>query len=346
MTGNRKTTERHGISPVRLVVGWELLKSAAGAVGSIFGSNAKNLSTGEPEKSERAADINEDLRNGVDFQRRERWGTVLVACALIAAVAGAVGFVFVYWTDAGNMLLGGSLAIFLAGFGSMCVLWAHWLMRHKQAIERREELPPPPAERLEFVQTFSASAHDVRRRTLLKCAVAAALGSFAAIIVSMLRSLGMLPGAVLDSPVWKRGQRLMTEDGKAVTVDWLQSGNTVIVFPEDKLGHERAQTVLIRVKEQSLDLPADRADWAPKGYVAYSRVCTHAGCPVGLYEVTSELLLCPCHQSTFNILRAAEPTSGPAARALPQLPLYADENGFLCAGGDFTEPPGPGYWWL
>ena len=89
----------------------------------------------------------------------------------------------------------------------------------------------------------------------------------------------------------------------------------VTVFPEGSIGDEKAQTVLIRVKEQLLRLPEDRADWAPMGYLAYSRVCTHAGCPVGLYEAESHLLLCPCHQSTFNVLEAAQPTGGPAARA-------------------------------
>ena len=121
-------------------------------------------------------------------------------------------------------------------------------------------------------------------------------------------------------------------------------GSFQIVFPEDSIGDEKAQTVLIRVKENLLQLPADRADWAPQGYVAYSRVCTHAGCTVALYEKTTCLLLCPCHQSTFDVLRAAQPTSGPAARPLPQLPLYADADGTLRAGGGFTQPPGPGFW--
>ena len=80
------------------------------------------------------------------------------------------------------------------------------------------------------------------------------------------------------------------------------------------------------------------------GYLAYSRVCTHAGCPVGLYQKQSHLLLCPCHQSSFDVLNGAEPTGGPAARPLPQLPLYADADGTLRAGGAFTAPPGPGFW--
>ncbi len=139
----------------------------------------------------------------------------------------------------------------------------------------------------------------------------------------------MSPDKSLYSRIWQGGQRLVTIDGKPVSLASLQPGSMVTVFPEDQIGAERAQTVLIRVKEHLLQLPEDRATWAPGGYVAYSRVCTHAGCPVGEFEAEQSVLLCPCHQSTFDVLRAAAPTGGPAARPLPQLPLYADADGTL-----------------
>jgi ubiquinol-cytochrome c reductase iron-sulfur subunit len=161
--------------------------------------------------------------------------------------------------------------------------------------------------------------------------------------VSLFRSLGRSPDPILFSRVWKRGQRLTDSNGTPVSVNTLEPGSTLIVFPEGKIGDERAQTVLIRVDERLI--PRDRrASWAPKGYLAYSRVCTHAGCPVGLYEVTTCQLMCPCHQSTFDVLRGARPTGGPAARPLPQLPLYADADGTLRAADGFTTPPGPGFW--
>ena len=166
----------------------------------------------------------------------------------------------------------------------------------------------------------------------------------AAIAISLFRSLGRPPGPSLFTNVWKRGQRLMTLDGRPVNVTALEPGSTTVVFPEDSIGDEKAQTVVIRVNEQFLQLPKERANWAPMGYVAYSRVCTHAGCNVGLFEKTTNLLMCPCHQSTFDVLKAAQPTSGPAARRLPQLPLYADADGNLRARGGFSEPPGPGFW--
>jgi ubiquinol-cytochrome c reductase iron-sulfur subunit len=78
--------------------------------------------------------------------------------------------------------------------------------------------------------------------------------------------------------------------------------------------------------------------------VAFSKVCTHAGCPVGLYQAETRELFCPCHQSAFNVLKGAQPASGPATRALPQLPLGIDDDGYLIALGDFPEPVGPGFW--
>jgi ubiquinol-cytochrome c reductase iron-sulfur subunit len=93
-----------------------------------------------------------------------------------------------------------------------------------------------------------------------------------------------------------------------------------------------------------LQLDPQRAHWAPDGLVAYSKVCTHAGCPVGLYEAEPNQLLCPCHQSAFDVLRGAKPVLGPAARALPQLPLRIDAAGLVVAEGDFSSPVGPSWW--
>ena len=107
---------------------------------------------------------------------------------------------------------------------------------------------------------------------------------------------------------------------------------------------EDAATLLIRVDPEDLELPADRMEWAPEGLVAYSKICTHVGCPVGLYRESTHELVCPCHQSTFNVLRGAEPVFGPATRPLPQLPIAVDDDGYVVATGDYPEPTGPGFW--
>ena len=327
-----------------LVLGWTFARGllAKVPVPGRAGSVAAPVPT--PEKTGRAAD--RDLESGSNFVIRERWGTLFVVCAFVIAFVGGVGFLFIYWSGGNNLLLGGTLALFLGGFGSALVLYSRWLMDHEEATEPREKLPSSTGEREAVFEDYCSGAREVQRRSLLKWMGAGGVGLLAAMIVSLMRSLGISPYPSLFTTVWKAGQRLMTAEGKPVSVDSLELGSSITVFPENSLGSEKAQTVLIRVKEQLLQLPKDRANWAPMGYVAYSRVCTHAGCPVGLYESTTHLLLCPCHQSTFDVLRRASPTGGPAARPLPQLPLYADSDGNLRAGGGFTSPPGPGFWGL
>ncbi len=329
-----------------LVFVWKLgksvLRATSGEPLERPGRSAPSSSGREEIESVRSGDL--DVESERKTIRRAEWGSVFVFCAFGAGIVAGVGFLLAYWWGGSNLLLGATLALFLAGFGSALVLSARWLMRQKEAVGPRENHSSSETERQATVKDFCAGVEDIRSRTLLKWMGAVGIGVFATMVVSLLKALGAPPGPSLFDTVWKRGQRLMMVDGKPVTADTLQPGDSITVFPEGSIGSEKAQTVLIRVKEDLLQLPTDRADWAPKGYVAYSRVCTHAGCPVGLFESKAHLLLCPCHQSTFDVLRAAQPTGGPAARALPQLPLYADAEGNLRAGSGFSEPPGPGFW--
>jgi ubiquinol-cytochrome c reductase iron-sulfur subunit len=296
-----------------------------------------------PPKSGRAED--RELESEAQLLRRESVGTGLVVGFFLMAMLGGIGFLIAYWSGGNNtQLLGGSLAVFLCGMGVTLVVWARQLMSHKEAVEPRHALKSTPLAEKAVAKAFCDGVHDVRRRKLLVWMGLSGAGLFGTMVLSLLRSLGMSPDKSLYSRIWQGGQRLVTMDGKPVSLTTLDPGSTVTVFPEDQIGDERAQTVLIRVKEQLLQLPESRASWAPGGYVAYSRVCTHAGCPVGEFEAEQSVLLCPCHQSTFDVLRAAAPTGGPAARPLPQLPLYADADGTLRAGGGFTAPPGPGFW--
>lgn len=304
-----------------------------------------STSVAAPDGLGRAGDKDIQPASGPEAEERENLGIILVLFAFLASIGGGIGFIYVYWFHPGsNRLLGGTLAISLVGLGIALVLWAHWLMIQREAVEPREELTSSAGERNAAVDEFYTGEHQIRRRRVLIGMSTAVVGIFVAALVSLLRSFATPPGPALFPTVWKRGQRLMTEKGQAVSVDALKLGDTITVFPEDSIGSINAQTVLIRVPEQFLRLPKGRSAWTPMGYVAYSRVCTHAGCPVGEYEPRSNLLLCPCHQSTFDVLNAAQPTSGPAARPLPQLPLYAGPDGILRAAGDFTQPPGPGFW--
>lgn len=313
------------------------------------GVSAFQPATGAPETgadslSPRTLDRNLDAEPGANPKRRESLGTVLAAFTFLAAITGGFGFLVAYWADASNLFLGGSLALALGGFGATLVIWGRMLTVQREAIALREPLRPSVAERQAADEAFTFGAQDIRRRCMLRWIGFTGAAMFTTMAASLLRSLGLPSYAALNSPIWRRGQRLMTADGKSVSINSIQPGNTLTVFPEDSIGDERSQTVLVRVDQTLLELPQDRKTWAPNGILAYSRVCTHAGCTVGLYEKTSYLLMCPCHQSTFDVLRAARPNGGPAARPLPQLPIYADSDGILRAGGGFSQPPGPGFW--
>ncbi|HYZ98784.1 MAG TPA: Rieske 2Fe-2S domain-containing protein, partial [Acidimicrobiales bacterium] len=140
-------------------------------------------------------------------------------------------------------------------------------------------------------------------------------------------------------------RRVVSEDGSLLRPEDLAPDGVVTVWPEGHTDDADAPTLLIRTRpDQDFRPKAGREDWTVDGIVAYSKLCTHVGCPVGLYQAESGLLLCPCHQSTFDVLRGAKPVFGPAARSLPQLPLAVDDEGFLVAAGDFSGPVGAGFW--
>lgn len=275
-----------------------------------------------------------------------RAGTAVVISLLTLSILAGAGFVAVYWNGANTQLLGGCLALMFLGLGCALVVWARKLMVHQEAVAPREPLPSAAEDRQAVFEDFYPGGPHIQRRKIVTWMSTAVVGVLAAAVISSLRSFyGRSPlAAQLTKPMWKRGQQLVSDTGEKVTVNSLEVRSATIVFPDDKVGDVRAQAVLLRVPPDALRLPWNRRDWAPQGYVAYSRVCTHAGCPVGEFESNIGILLCPCHQSTFDVLNGAQPTSGPAARPLPQLPLYADPEGNLRAAGDFTAPPGPGYW--
>jgi ubiquinol-cytochrome c reductase iron-sulfur subunit len=143
---------------------------------------------------------------------------------------------------------------------------------------------------------------------------------------------------------WRRGRALVTSSGTRVHAADVPVGGLVTVFPEGHPDSADGQTVLVRVEPRLLARSPSARGGTEDGLVAFSKVCTHAGCPVGLYQAQRHQLLCPCHQSAFDVLDGARPVFGPAARALPQLPITIDEDGIVRALGDFPEPIGPGYW--
>jgi ubiquinol-cytochrome c reductase iron-sulfur subunit len=163
-------------------------------------------------------------------------------------------------------------------------------------------------------------------------------------LIFPIRSLGPNPGTSLDHTAWGPGARAVDADGNPVKVGDLAVGGVVTVFPEGHAGDATAQTLLVRASDSPIVTRPGRETWSPQGCLAFSKVCTHAGCPVGLYEHRTQQLLCPCHQSLFDVLRGAKPVFGPAPRSLPQLPIMVDGEGYIVAQRDYLEPVGPTFW--
>jgi ubiquinol-cytochrome c reductase iron-sulfur subunit len=266
-------------------------------------------------------------------------------CFLVSAAA-AIALAVVYWEGGQPQAEGVLLAITLGGIGVGIVLWAKHFMPGEEVAEERHPMASTEEEIAAFRADFRAGGSSLGRRRVL---VATAGGACAALGVALLfpiRSLGPRPGSGLKRTAYRGGgRRVVREDGSPVRPDDLPVDGLITVWPDGHTDAADAPTLLIKVRPDQGFEPSDgREDWTVDGIVAYSKLCTHVGCPVGLYQAESGLLLCPCHQSTFDVMRHAKPVFGPAARSLPQLPLGVDDEGYLIATGDFSGPVGPGFW--
>jgi len=257
----------------------------------------------------------------------------------LTALAGPALLV-VYILGGQTQVEGVLLAIALGSLGIGIVIWAQDLMTTPVVIEERH---PFGEDRVDLAATLEEEAGFTRRRLLVGMLLTALAGLGAALAVPVL-SLGPAPGRELYSTPWQRGKRLVDAAGVPIRATDIPLDSLVTVFPEGDPGSADGQTLLISVPPELLRLDPSRADWAPQGFVAYSKICTHAGCPVGLYRAADRKLICPCHQSTFDVLTGATPIYGPAARPLPQLPIRLQADGTFVADGDFPEPVGPSFW--
>jgi ubiquinol-cytochrome c reductase iron-sulfur subunit len=268
---------------------------------------------------------------------------LMVAMLLLSILAG-VGLLVLYLLGGQTQLEGLLLFVLLGGIGFSLILWGKYLFPPEIVTEPRGEHESPEADRLEAEKAYLEGERQIGRRSLL---IRMLLGSFGALglaAIVPIRSLGPSPGQSLFETEWTGGTRLVDETGALVRVDDLVVGGVLTVFPEGLPRRADSVAILVKVEPQELALPDGRNADAPEGNVCYSKLCTHAGCPVGLYLAATHQLQCPCHFSVFDVLNGAQPTFGPAARPLPQLPLDVDSEGYLVAKSDFTGPVGPGFW--
>lgn len=315
---------------------------------------------GLPEHKHRRADSDPKAEKRAERQ---------VASLFILSAISTVGFVYSYiWVkpdvytflpilgdmNVQQLLLGLCMTGAFLFIGIGAIAWARQLMPDSEVIAHRHELRSPEEERREFVETVKVqgAAAGIGRRPLIKRTLGAALGLVGVAPVLMLRDLGPLPKKELETTSWKAGTRLVTDPGdRPIKASDLEIGAVVQTMPELEQGEERTlnktakdPVLLIRLRTEDFNLDAERQSWTYEGIIAFSKICSHMGCAVALYEQQTHHLLCPCHQSTFDVTRAAKVIFGPAARPLPQLAITVDSEGYLIAKQPFTEPVGPSFW--
>ena len=267
----------------------------------------------------------------------------IAAAFWLAALAGA-GFAAVYATGGQVQLEGGLLGLAFAGLAVGLGLWARHLAPQGPFVEEHEGFAPSRRQRRAFEEELQEDTRAIGRRQFLGRTVAFALGVLGLALLFPLRSLGPRPPSQLFRTAWRAGALVVRESGEPVRPGDVASGEVLTVFPEGHTKDGDVPALLVRLDPADLELPPQRSGWTVDGLVAYSRLCTHLGCPVGLYEQETSRVFCPCHQSAFDLLDGAEPLAGPATRPLPQLPIQVGPDGLLRAGGDFSAPVGPGFW--
>ncbi len=249
-----------------------------------------------------------------------------------------------------NPVLGVLLALALGGVGAGAVLWAKLLMNDEEAVQERHPFTSPEDERAETAAVLKQGLEDanIKRRPLLLGTLAVGAGSLALLPLPFALGMGRWQHKEreLETTAWTEGMRLYRSNGQPVRLGDLQIGAVESVFPDVEHPQLRADSpvLLIRMRPEEFTPRPGHEGYDYEGHIAYSSICTHLGCPVKLYEQRTHHLLCPCHQSTFDASRGAEVIFGPAARALPQLAISVDEDGYFIAQGDFDEPIGPSYW--
>ncbi|MET0989267.1 MAG: Rieske 2Fe-2S domain-containing protein [Glaciihabitans sp.] len=280
-------------------------------------------------------------------------GSIFAVAAYIAfpIVPGDMGSVRL-----NTLLLGLGISLGLLGIGVGAVHWAKQLMSGVELVENRHPTRGTDETRAKAVDVFRLGNEEsgFGRRSLIRNSLIGALVLTPIPAVALFRDLAPAedPVPLLKHTMWEKGTRLTRDpSGTPIKAADVTLGSAFHVIPEflndseHKLEEKaKAAVLLMRLKPEDLVETPERADWSYDGIVAYSKICTHVGCPVALYEQQTHHLLCPCHQSQFDVANHAEVIFGPAKRALPQLPIAVDSEGYLVAQSDFHEPVGPSFW--
>jgi ubiquinol-cytochrome c reductase iron-sulfur subunit len=260
--------------------------------------------------------------------------------------------------NANNMVIGLciGLALFLIGAGA--IQWAKKLMVDEEIAEDRHPAHSSPEQIADITEAFKQGTAEsgFTRRKLIRRSLLASMGLLGLPAIVFLRDLGPLPGRALYNTIWAKGIRVVNDvTDRPIKPSDLVVGQLVNAAPanlaplqeespvEYQNAKAKAAVIVVRIKPAEIRTKPGRENWGIDGILCYSKICTHVGCPISLYEQTTHHVLCPCHQSTFDLSDSAKVVFGPAARPLPQLPLAVDSEGYLVAQSGFTEPVGPSF---
>ncbi len=318
---------------------------------------------GLPEHAYRVTDVDE-----AQSRRTERQISLMFFLAMLSAVGFCVAYftvdfdtIFLGWS-AQNVALGGTLGLSMLLIGLGIIQWAKKIMSDHEMVEMRHPARSSDDDRTAVLADLNAGIKEsqIGRRPLLRTSLLGAVGALALPGVVLLRDLGPLPHGQSHT-VWKKGMRVVNDVSGLpmkpadIEVGQLINGEPAVFFPQD--GHEHAEihghemlaakakaaVIVVRMRPEDIHADEERSNWGVDGILCYSKICTHVGCPIALWEQQTHHVLCPCHQSTFDLSDNGRVVFGPAGRPLPQLPLGLDAEGYLIAMSDFPDIVAPSY---
>ncbi|MXG92147.1 cytochrome bc1 complex Rieske iron-sulfur subunit [Nocardioides flavescens] len=360
----------------------DLPEKYAGHEGEMQAADEPIRNPGLPEHTWRPTDVDPKAERRAERQVAGIFGLAAV-CAVLFVVSYFVFSIGgspeaqvsqIGNLGASNVALGGTLGLALLLIGVGLIQWARKLMSDHEMVEMRHPARSSDEDREVTLKALNDGLEEsgIARRPLVRNSLLGAVTVLLAPAVVLLRDLGPTPnqvaedadypGAGLEKTVWEKGMRVVRDVvGTPIRPGDMEIGDLFnaepeLVFAVDEEGEpilegeslliakSKAAVVLIRMDPDENKPAPGRENWAIDGILCYSKICTHVGCPISLNERKTHHLLCPCHQSTFDLADAAKVVFGPAARPLPQLPLAVDSEGYLVAQSDFREPVGPSFW--
>ncbi|MCW5249249.1 MULTISPECIES: ubiquinol-cytochrome c reductase iron-sulfur subunit [unclassified Streptomyces] len=315
---------------------------------------------GLPPHEHRVQDIDEQAA-----RRSERVVALLFTISMLATAGFIASFVsiphdksiFVFpigHISALNFALGLTLGTALFTIGAGAVHWARTLMSDVEITDERHPIAADEELRAKVHADFKQGAKEsvIGRRKLIRGTMFGAVALVPLSGVVLLRELGPLPGTKLRHTRWSQGKLIINMNtNEPMRPSDITVGSLTFARPDGLEEHDedfqseiaKAALMLIRIQPENIKDKRE-LEWSHEGIVAYSKICTHVGCPISLYEQQTHHALCPCHQSTFDLSDGARVIFGPAGHALPQLRIGVNDEGYLEALSDFEEPVGPAFW--